>query len=209
MGKKSTTAKAGEEVAQDTMSVREFAKQIGKHHSWVQRHVKEGRITATADGRIPFETAFDEAQKIIVEEPAMARKAADLVVEQITTAKGVTEAFNKARLKEKTYQAELREIEYQKMRGELVERSVIEADAHQTAVALRGRLMSIPVRIAGLCEGRTSREIEEIIEGALNDALNEFKKSEFSTWGAGQKPSEERADRAQGSQDRSGQTKAE
>ncbi len=180
-----------EESASSTLSVREFARQLGKHHSWVQRRVEEGKITADENGRIPVETGFDEVRKL-VEEPTP--KEVEREAARISTAKGVADAYSRAKLAEKTYQAKLREIEYQMKRGELVERSAIEADAFRTASALRGRLMSIPVRIAGLCEGRTSREIEEIIEAALNDALNEFKKSEFSTWDAGQKPSGERVD---------------
>ena len=39
--------------------------------------------------------------------------------------------------------------------------------------------MSIPVRYSGLLEGRTARDIEEILEDAINDALKAFQRSEF------------------------------
>ena len=98
---------------------------------------------------------------------------------KMAKAQNVTEAFNKARAMEKTYQAKLKEIEFKLKQGDLVESAKVRQDAQATASALRARLMSIPVRVAGLCEGRTSREIEEILEGAIDDALKEFKKSEF------------------------------
>lgn len=166
-------------MATDSVSVREFARQIGRSHTWVQNKVKSGEITADAYGRIPLETGFAQADKLIqpstlpdddAENPAM--KAGGL-----TSAKNVTEAFNKARLAEKTYQAKLKEIEYKLKKGELLERVAVEADAQQTASLVRERLMSVPVRIAGLCEGRTAREIEEIIEDGINEALELLQKS--------------------------------
>ena len=55
------------------------------------------------------------------------------------------------------------------------------ADAQATAALVRERLMSIPVRVSGLCEGRTARDIEEILEDAINDVLKSFQKSEYIT----------------------------
>ena len=150
----------------------------------MQRRIKEGKITPDADGKIPIETAFDEVQALIdaasEEEANEAAKDEPVQLAAPSRVKNVAEAFNKARLAEKTFQAKLKEIEYRMKKGDLLERADVEADAEKTASALRGRLMSVPVRIAGLCEGRTSREIEEILETALNDVLSEFKKSEFS-----------------------------
>ena len=94
-------------------------------------------------------------------------------------AMSVTEAFNKARLAEKTYQAKLKELEYKLKRGEIVEREKVVADAQAVGAFLREQFMSIPVRYSGLLEGRTARDIEEILEDAINDALKALQKSEF------------------------------
>lgn len=181
---KEKSEKTARTTAQSSLSIREFARQIDKPHSWVQRRIKEGKITPDADGKIPIETAFDEVQALIdaasEEEANEAAKDEPVQLAAPSRVKNVAEAFNKARLAEKTFQAKLKEIEYRMKKGDLLERADVEADAEKTASALRGRLMSVPVRIAGLCEGRTSREIEEILETALNDVLSEFKKSEFS-----------------------------
>ena len=181
---KEKSEKTARTTAQSSLSIREFARQIDKPHSWVQRRIKEGKITPDANGKIPIETAFDEVQALIdaasEEEANEAAKDEPVQLAAPSRVKNVAEAFNKARLAEKTFQAKLKEIEYRMKKGDLLERADVEADAAKTASALRGRLMSVPVRIAGLCEGRTSREIEEILETALNDVLSEFKKSEFS-----------------------------
>lgn len=168
----------------ESIGVREFARQIGKSHTWVYKLLKEGRLPRNEDGTIPVKAGFTVYNKIL---QGTSTKAGETLPDSddapmsapLVKAVNVTEAFNKARLAEKTYQAKLKEIEYKIKRGELVESSAVREDAAKTGSAVRGRLMSIPVRVSGLCEGRTAREIEEILEGAINDALTELQKSEF------------------------------
>ena len=63
----------------------------------------------------------------------------------------------------------------------MIESEKVIADAQATAALVRERLMSILVRVSGLCEGRTARDIEEILEDAINDVLKSFQKSEYIT----------------------------
>lgn len=91
----------------------------------------------------------------------------------------VAAAFNKAKLAEKTYQAKIKELDYKEKQGLLIAKETVEADAAQTAEELRGLMFSIPPRIAPLCEGRPAREIESIIDEAINEALGALKKSRF------------------------------
>lgn len=166
-------------MAEDSISVREFARQIGRSHTWVQYKIKSGEITADENGKIPIKTAFAQAEKLIGPQTLPEDDDDTDSVKKLSTAKSVTEAFNKARLAEKTYQAKLKEIEYKLKRGDLLERVAVDSDAQQTAALIRERLMSVPVRIAGLCEGRSAREIEEIIEDGINEALELLQKSKF------------------------------
>lgn len=159
----------------DTMGVREFARQIGKSHTWVRKLIKTGVIPSNPDGTLSGNLAFPAYDKFI----KGGNQDDAPMSEPIAKAMNVSEAFNKARLAEKTYQAKLKEIEYKLKRGDIVERDVVVQDAHKCAAAVRGQLMALPVRVSGLCEGRSSREIEEILEDALNEALAEFQKSEF------------------------------
>ena len=170
---------------QDGVGVREFARQVGKSATWISKKLKDGTLPRNPDGTIPIEEGFKAFDRLTKETEARATKTAsnavndDSMIESMSKAKNLTEAMNKARLAKETYQAKLKEIEYRLAKGELVERSVVEQDAQAVASALRQNLMSIPVRISGLCEGRQSREIEEIIEDAINDALAQFQKTEF------------------------------
>ena len=172
-------------TARETVSQAEFARQVGCTKVWICNLVKQGKLPVNENKQIYLDEGFAAYEQMAKARAAKASKKTNLVEKDATVsfagAKNVTEAFNKARLAEKTYQAKLKEIEYKLKRGDLIESEKVKADAHQTAAALRGRLVSIPVRIAGLCEGRPAREIEEIIEDAINDALTEFQKSEFLT----------------------------
>lgn len=92
----------------------------------------------------------------------------------------INSALNKAKLAEKTYQARMRELEYKLKVGELVEKSEVANEAEWLATQIKSKLMAIPPRISTLCEGRLSRDIEEIIADALNDALKELQKCKYS-----------------------------
>jgi hypothetical protein len=92
----------------------------------------------------------------------------------------VAAAFNKARLAEKTYQAKLRELEFKEKQGLFIQKEEIEADARNTAEELRGLLIAIPAQISDLCEGKEAREIEGIIEDAINNAMKAMNKSRFA-----------------------------
>lgn len=92
----------------------------------------------------------------------------------------VAEAYNRARTAEKTFQAKLKELEYKEAQGLLLPLADVEADAAETAAELREKLMSMPPRIAPLCEGKQAREIEGILEDAINEALLAFQKSRFA-----------------------------
>lgn len=178
-----------------SVTLREFARQIGRSHTWVQNKVKSGELPRNDDGTIPVEEGFKAFNAIVreVEQKKANRQKQTQTVEAlpdnddapmqdaVTKAMSVTEAFNKARLAEKTYQAKLKEIEYKLKRGDLIESEKVIADAQATAALVRERLMSIPVRVSGLCEGRTARDIEEILEDAINDVLKSFQKSEYIT----------------------------
>ena len=178
-----------------SVTLREFARQIGRSHTWVQNKVKSGELPRNEDGTIPTQEgfkAFDAILREIEQKKANRQKQTQTVEalpdndeapmqDSVSKAMSVTEAFNKARLAEKTYQAKLKEIEYKLKRGDLIESEKVIADAQATAALVRERLMSIPVRVSGLCEGRTARDIEEILEDAINDVLKSLQKSEYIT----------------------------
>lgn len=185
------------------VSQREFAKHIDRSHVWVNRLVKEGRLPADDKGRIPLEAGLEAyaASHTVGTSPAVraapkrAGRAAgnkgktstpvdDLPGDlpdpgSLNSVVGLNEAYNRARTAEKTYQAKLRELEYKEASGELIPAADVKADAQKTGAEVRERLMSMPPRLAGLCEGRTAREIERIITEGINEALEALQNSRF------------------------------
>lgn len=174
-------------MADESVSIREFARQVGKSAPWISKKLRDGTLPRDENGKIPLKAGFAAYDKMVKKEEAVKALRGKTLSDDdespmsgaVSGAMNVTAEFNKARLAEKTYQAKLKEIEYKLKRGELLERVAVEADAQRTAALVRERLMSVPVRIAGLCEGRTAREIEEIIEDGINDALELLQKSKY------------------------------
>lgn len=194
-----------------SVSQREFAKQIGRSNVWVSKLVKAGKLPVDAKGKIPLEAglaAYTASQEVgrdaqrennekvrqeIASQKGVKRKSvklepmlddgddedAPLPTVGGLSPQNITQAFNKAKLAEKTYQAKLKELEYQKEKGILLTREQVEADAAAVASELRNKLMGMGARIGPLCEGRTAREIEMIIEDEINETLKSLQKSEF------------------------------
>lgn len=96
------------------------------------------------------------------------------------TADKVTQAFNRARLAEKTYNAKIKELEFKEKQGLLIPIEVIEEDAASTALEIQGLLNSIGPRIAPICEGKPARIIESLITEAISEAMVALKKSRFN-----------------------------
>lgn len=88
-------------------------------------------------------------------------------------------AYSKAKASEKIYQAKLRQLDYEAAKNNQVVRSDVENDATRVGAALRERFASIAPRISTMCEGKPAREIERIIETAINEALTALHKSRF------------------------------
>ena len=75
-------------------------------------------------------------------------------------------------------QAQLME---QKMKVDEMEKRLIPVervnhDAEEIGTLIRGKLITIPSRVATICEGRTARDIEEIIDEEINKTLEELQK---------------------------------
>lgn len=191
----------------ELLSQRQFAERIGRSNVWVSKLVKQGKLPVI-NGKIPLDQgiiAYEASQRLGYDnnreyneqqrqkngkqnpvKPARPVEPATLPDDDeplpstgsISVDK-VAAAFNKARLAEKTYQAKLKELDYKEKQGHLLPKEAVEADAAAVAEELRGLLFAISPRIAPLCEGKPARQIEAIIEEAINDALAALKKSRF------------------------------
>ena len=73
------------------------------------------------------------------------------------------------------------QVREQKMKVDEMEKRLIPVervnhDAEEIGTLIRGKLISIPSRVATICEGRTARDIEEIIDVEINKTLEELQK---------------------------------
>ncbi len=181
------------------LTIRAFAEEVGQHRNWVSRRIQEGRIPRNKDKSIPLEEGKKAVALILKEQEAKKKKTAvkkmmksELIAEDLPdddepaddvkialTAAEVVKAFNEARMEEKRAQAELKKLELEIKRGDFVSVAEVKADATAVAAVVRERVLSMPSRFAGLCEGRTQREIEAVLEDAARDILAVFEKSKF------------------------------
>ena len=93
----------------------------------------------------------------------------------------ISDAYKKAMLAEKTFNAKIKEIEYRVKKGEVFELEEAKRSLRDTAVNIKMRLLSIPPRVSVLCEKKNAREIEQLLEAEITDALRELAKSRFLT----------------------------
>lgn len=191
------------DAANDGVSVRAFAQQVGRSHVAILKRIKAGDIPRNADGTIPLAEGLKAfaslerrppgrkpaAQKAAPAKPkAEPKKAPAPVVKTIDDEPGeslapsvgeasaVATAYNKAKLAEKTFQAKLKELEFKLRKREIIPRSEVEEQVEALAVKVRGKLLAVPVRVAVMCEGRPAREIEDIFATAIDEALADMQK---------------------------------
>lgn len=97
----------------------------------------------------------------------------------IGRAVNVAEQYSRAKAAKETFAAKKMELEYKRAAGELIHVDEVRDDATKTAAEVRERLFGVPSRVAGLCEGKGAREIERILDGAINEALDALRRSRF------------------------------
>lgn len=106
-------------------------------------------------------------------------KAAEILSRK-DEAVSVNSSLNKVKLADMTFKAKTRELEYKEKAGDLIKKDDVAKEAQWLAEQVKSKLLAIPPRISTLCEGRVSREIEEIISDAINDALRELQKCKYT-----------------------------
>lgn len=73
-------------------------------------------------------------------------------------------------------QTKQEKLKLDELEGRLFSKEKVNADAEKIGQLMRSKLLSLPTRVATLCEGRTARDIEGIITDELNNALEELQK---------------------------------
>lgn len=149
----------------------ESTRQIGREAS-KENGRKAGVNKSEGEKRTPGKKA--EPKPVEVTPPESGPISASGAVNQ-----NLMQQLNKAKLAEKTFQAKLKEMEYKKATGELLEISEVRADARKVAEDVRGKLMSIPQKLAQQIVTKSPREAQRLIEEAINRALTALQDSRF------------------------------
>ena len=182
----------------DGMSQTALAKNLGISRIQVRRLVDRGIFKIDDAKRVSVAQAKKAYEKYLAtvddNKRSRSRKTAVSLIKEIkeTEADGNFEATYKKWLSlieadpvqvlncAKAYltavQAKQEKLKLDELEHNLFSRDKINADAEKIGQIMRSRLLSLPARVATLCEGRTARDIEGIITDELNSALEELQK---------------------------------
>ena len=166
----------------------EFARKAGCSRQYVNKLVKQGKLTRNPDG------SLDE-EKALAEYAALAEVGRDAVREWNKEQRGASKTqptdeevarsqrlFNSAKAREKSYLSLLRELEYKVATKEYVRVSDVEAEAERVFAELNSILNALPSRLAPkLMQRESLAEIQRILEDGINQAKITFQDLDFST----------------------------
>lgn len=171
----------------ELVGVSEAARLIGVNKSTLSRQVKKGIIPNRGTEKRPLVNVAEviEARRNNVDTsksatPGLGLRAETVVaVESADIASAAAPAetqsrldFNTARTASAAVDAKLKQLEYAKQTGLVVEKLTVEREAFSTARSLRDRLLAMPARIAGeLAVMTDEREIIARLRAALRDVL--------------------------------------
>lgn len=183
----------------DVVSQQTFADKIGRSRALVRKLIKSGVIPIDTNGKISMSEGLKawQAHRKTDSVPVKSKRSAaktplpeedaegDLALDDDKRLQKMInddpiETYNRMRCLETAYKAKLKKLEYQEESKQLYRIEEICKDLSEVFSIIRGELLSIPQRAAGRCEGRDTREIEEIIESEINAALEHIQQSKFA-----------------------------
>lgn len=155
------------------VGTRELGRILGISHPRVIQLEHEGVLTKCDDGKYDVDESQD-AYRAFKENSK--RKTA---TSNPATIGDVYEQTARAKLKDVEFGAAIKEQKLLELKNTLVNRAEVIAEAERVADAFSSVLRSIAPRIAVMCEGRTAREIEALIEDEHAKAIEELKHIEI------------------------------
>jgi phage terminase Nu1 subunit (DNA packaging protein) len=179
----------------DAVSRYAFAKRIGVTLTHVKRLVESGVLQTDDNDMLSSRAALKayNAYQEKIKESGRGRKTAVKLLDELKDCggedfKAIYEKWmanvdrdpqtvlNAARAYLTAVQAKEEKLKLDELEGRLYSIDKINADAEAVGTIVRSKLLALPARVATMCEGRSSRDIEEIITDELNGALEEMQK---------------------------------
>ena len=191
--------KNAETVFTDGVSQSALAKNLGVSRAQVRTLIDKGVFEIDEAKRVSLSAAveaYKEYQKTIDQNKRNKdRKAATKLIEDIKSSIDVGDDFettyknwldqiennpiavlNAAKAYMTAVQTKHEKLKLDELEGRLYSIERINADAEKIGLAIKSKFSSLPARIATVCEGRTARDIEEIISDEINNCLAELQK---------------------------------
>ncbi|MDD3677458.1 elements of external origin [Thauera propionica] len=154
------------------VSIRAYAQHRGVSHEAVRKAIAAGRITLEPDGTI--DPAKADAQWNQRTRATTANAAAQAAGEDVLSAN-----YHKARTVREAYAAKLAKLEYEERLGKLINADEVQVTVFNLARRLRDRMQQIPRQVsaqivAAVAANPNPREVEDILDQAIRDALIEI-----------------------------------
>lgn len=176
-----------------------LAKNLGVSRAQVRTLIDKGIFKTDEAKRVSLSAAveaYKQYQKNIDQNKrSKSRKAATKLIEDIKSSIDVGDDFestyknwlgqiennpiavlNAAKAYMTAVQTKQEKLKLDELEGRLYSIDRINADAEKIGLAIKSKFSSLPARIATVCEGRTARDIEEIISDEINNCFAELQK---------------------------------
>ena len=153
------------------VSQSEFATMIGISQPAVNKHIQAGKIpmhkgkVIIPDALLAYEHIKDNRYS-----------ASDETIKKADSGK----ILQQAKAATQTYTAQIKKLELEKMRGDLIPITEAIAEFEMVATVIRSQLISLPSRLAGVLEDKTAAQIELLLNEAINETLSVLHNTKFS-----------------------------
>ena len=177
----------------------EFARRVGVSRQRISQLVDAGRLPSVAAGRrgqrkVPWaegrviweaDHAMHTGQVAPGAEPPQPQGAepADALATPVgpMDVTRAASAYAQGRAMDKIAQAKTRQLKLELLRGTLVERTAVEADAEHVCLVIRTTLQGLPSKLAPRLEGLPLASIEAIMAEEIEQTLTTLHDSRFTT----------------------------
>lgn len=150
------------------ISLREFARRMGIHHSSIAYAIRQGRIPHEKEGR-EYSIPWPEAKRAYEDTQQRRNQEGDSSKE--------FDLF-KARAKKETYLARIRELEFLEKMGDLVDAREVENHLFRTSRQIRDAMLGIPDRLAAvLAAENDAAKCHELILSEIERVLEDLKEA--------------------------------
>lgn len=179
-------------MSEEFLSQRAFAAlpEVGVSHVRINKLIKEGRIPTNESGKIPKEqgiNAWNSCRVIGFEKAAIAgakyggskqKKEPEKENEESPEKGNYSARLNKAKAEKEEILAEQKKLELAILKRDYIQIAEVKDDAQKLAALIRQKIISVAPIIAANAEGKTSNQIQRIVEIELNEALRDLQKLE-------------------------------